>query len=114
MNDFPWGDITEREAVEELVRIIRGLSKDRPSRFVTPEEMDRPLRMFIRRKNPDFDDAHVDHIASNIRGWLGSRYTMLDKISSDYVNVERLLEFIQQFERSETKPYGYRTRIRSA
>ncbi|MBI3860243.1 MAG: hypothetical protein HY296_08470 [Thaumarchaeota archaeon] len=82
--------------------------KSRPEDFVIPDDIEGPLRSFVKRKNPDFDDKHVERITSNIRGWLGSRYTMLSRVSSDYVNVETLTSFIRDFERSKTKPYGYR------
>lgn len=104
-----WGNITERQAIDKIVEVITELSESkRASEFVTAQDMKEPLRRFVKEKNPTTSDEQADFIASNIRGWLGSRYTMLSEIS-DYLNVEKMMTFIKNFER-DGEPYKYRRR----
>jgi hypothetical protein len=37
MEDYGWGDITEREALEAIVKIVAEKSNSKPLEYVTPK-----------------------------------------------------------------------------
>jgi len=111
-----WGSITERDGLNKLINIIAKMSKSQSSDWVTPEDLYDPLRKYVKSKNPRMKNSKVDKIASNMRGWLGSRYTMFSKRSTHYVDIKKLLSFIEDFERSKRrgkKAYNYRRKPES-
>ena len=103
-----WGHITEREGLEELISIITRISESRAGGEVSPNDVQEPLRDIVRARNPEMNLDEADSVASSIRGWLGSRYTQLDAVSH-YVNMESLVRFVNNFQRSGN-PYRYSRR----